>query len=62
MKLNKSTGGWLPFRHEDKSQIPGQDGYNVFSKEGLMVLVVIIALLIVGGFVYSFFFGPQPLT
>lgn len=62
MKRNKSTGGWLPFRHEDQSHIPGRESDRIFTKEGLIIFAVIIVLLIIGGFIYSHFFGPHPLT
>ena len=56
-----STGGWLPFRHDDKPHIPGQDSNGIFTKEGLLVLAVIIVVLVAGGFIYAHFFGPHPL-
>ena len=62
MKFNKSTGGWLPFRHEDRPHITGQESNSIFTKEGLIILVVIIVLLIAGGLIYSHVFGPRPLT
>ncbi len=61
MKLNKSTGGWLPFRHEDKPHILNQESNSIFTKEGLIIFAVIIVLLVVGGIIYSHFFGPHPL-
>ena len=53
-----SSGGWQPFRDEDKPLVPGQDSHKIFSKEGLITAGVVAVLLIVGGILFSMLFGP----
>ncbi|MBQ6382736.1 MAG: hypothetical protein IJJ42_03955 [Clostridia bacterium] len=62
MKTNRSAGGWLPFMHKDDPLVPGQKDDNVFSKEGIIVFIVILVVLIVVGMIGSHFFGPHPKT
>jgi len=59
MSINQSTGGWQPFKNEDKPPVPGQDSRKMFTKEGLITILVIAVVLIVGGLVCSYFFGPH---
>ena len=55
----KSTGGWQPFRSEDDPQIPGQESGNIFSREGLILILLVMIVLIAGGMIYAHFFGPH---
>ena len=55
----KITGGWQPFRSEDDPQIPGQESGNIFSKEGLILILPVMIILIAGGMIYAHFFGPH---
>lgn len=48
--------------HKDDPLVPGQKDDNVFSKEGIIVFIVILVVLIVVGMIGSHFFGPHPKT
>ena len=54
-----STGGFLPFRSDDKQPIPAENGKKIFSKEGLIVAGIILIILIIGGTLFFRFFGPH---
>lgn len=52
-------GRWEPFRPKDKPWIPGQESDKVFSKEGLIIVGIILIVLVIGGVVCTYFFGPR---